>query len=190
MAIVIGKQARRWTYEEYYKLDDDQRYEIIDGDLLPMAPSPNLWHQDWLGNLHVLFRQHLAKSKAGRVFIPPFDVVLDSENTVQPDLIFVAAANLEIIEKRAIFGAPDLLVELLSPSSIRRDRHRKKALYARFGVKEYWIGDPANNSMEIFVLRGGRYEQYCLVTEKGKLLSKVLPKLEIDLADVQSLSDI
>jgi Uma2 family endonuclease len=188
MASVLEKQAKRWTYEEYYKLEDDQRYEIIDGNLL-MVPSPDAWHQDWLGNLHFLLRLYLAKNKAGRLFIAPFDVVLDSENTVQPDLVFVAAANIGIIEKRAIFGAPDLLVELLSPYSIRRGRHVKKALYARFGVKEYWIGDPANKSMEIFTLRDGRYQRLCAATEKGKLVSKVLPGLALDLADIQSLPD-
>jgi Uma2 family endonuclease len=185
MAGVIEKQARRWTYEEYYKLDDGQRYEIIDGDLL-MAPSPDVWHQDWISNLHFLLRLYFAQHRAGRLFIVPFDVVLDAENTVQPDLIFVAAANAGIIESRAIFGAPDLVVELLSPSSIRRDRHVKKALYARFGVKEYWIGDPANKEMEILTLRDGRYQRLCAVTEKGKLVSKILPGLELDLADIQS----
>jgi Uma2 family endonuclease len=188
MAGVIEKQARRWTYEEYYKLDDGQRYEIIDGDLL-MAPSPDVWHQDWLSNLHFLLRLYFAKRKAGRLFIAPFDVVLDSENTVQPDLVFVAAANKGIIEKRAVFGAPDLLVELLSPSSIRRDRHVKKALYARFGVKEYWIGDPANRTMEILTLRDGRFQPHCAAKEKGTLVSRVLPGLELDLADIQSLPD-
>jgi Uma2 family endonuclease len=186
MASVIEKQAKRWTYEEYYKLEDDQRYEIIDGNLI-MAPSPDMWHQDWLGNLYVLLRQHLARKKAGRLFIAPFDVVFDSENTVQPDLVFVAAANVGIIKKRAIFGAPDLLVELLSPSSIQRDCLDKKALYARFGVKEYWIGDPANNSMEIFTLRGGRYQRLCAAKNKGKLVSWALPDLELDLAGILAI---
>lgn len=152
---MIEKQARRWTYEEYYRLEDDQRYEIIDGNLSPAT----------------LFRH----------------VVLDSENTAQPDLIFVAAANIGIIEKRAIFGAPDLLVELLSPSSVRRDRQQKKAFYARFGVKECWIGDPANKTMEILTLRDGRYLRHCAASERGRLVSKVLPGLELDLADIQSL---
>ena len=117
----------------------------------------------------------------------PFDVVLDAANTVQPDLIFVAAANVGMIEKRAIFGAPDLLVELLSPSSHHRDRHDKKALYARFGVKEYWIGDPANSSMEILTLRAERYQRYCAAVERGKLVSRVLPGLELDLTDILNL---
>jgi Uma2 family endonuclease len=113
-------------------------------------------------------------SKAGRLFIAAFDVVLDSENTVQPDLIFVAPAKTRIIEKRAIFGVPNLLVEMISPYSVRRDRQEKKALYARFGVKEYWLGDPADKSMEILTLRAGRYQQHCAATENGKLTSKIL----------------
>jgi Uma2 family endonuclease len=184
---VIETPAKRWTYEEHYKLEDDQRYEIIDGNLI-MVPTPDRWHQDGLSNLHFLLRLYLAKNKVGHVFFAPFDVVLDSENVVQPDIIFVSTANLGIIEKRAIFGAPDLLVEMLSPSSIRRDLRDKKTLYARFGVKEYWIGDPENKTMEILTLRGGRYQRYCAAKEKGKLASKVLPGLELELADI--LSDL
>jgi len=111
MAAVLEKQAKRWTYEEYYRLNDDQRYEIIDGNLLT-APSPDVWHQSWLNEINLLLSPFVKQRKLGRTFIAPFDVVLDSENTVQPDLIFVATANLGIIQPRAIFGTPDLLVEL------------------------------------------------------------------------------
>jgi Uma2 family endonuclease len=184
MAAVLEKQAKRWTYEEYYRLDADQRHEIIDGNLL-MAPSPDMWHQDWSLNLSVLIATHVKRHKLGKVFAAPFDVVLDSENTVQPDLIFVATANLGIIKPRAIFGSPDLLIELISPSSVRRDRYDKKDLYARFGVKEYWIGDPANKSLEILTLKEGRYELHCAAEEKGKLTSLALSGLEFDLTEIQ-----
>ena len=152
MAAVLEKKARRWTYEEYYKLDDDQRYEIIDGNLL-MAPAPDTWHQDWSRDLFRIIDRQVTAQRLGKVFFAPVDVVLDAENTVQPDIVFVAAANAGIIQRRAIFGTPDLLVELVSPSSVRRDRYEKKDLYARFGVKEYWIGDPANKALEILTLK-------------------------------------
>jgi Uma2 family endonuclease len=184
MAAVLEKQAKRWTYEEYYRLEDDQRHEIIDGNLL-MAPSPDMWHQDWVGELYTVIRNQVRQHKLGKVFLAPFDVVLDAENTVQPDLIFVATANLGIINPRAIFGTPDLLIELISPSSVRRDRYDKKDLYARFGVKEYWIGDPANKSLEILTLKDGRYELHCAAEEKGKLTSPALAGLEFDLTEVQ-----
>jgi Uma2 family endonuclease len=185
VAAALEQQAKRWNYEEYYKLDDDQRYEVIDGRLL-MAPAPDIWHQDWLGNLYSLLRLHVRKMTLGRLFIAPVDVVLDPENVVQPDLVFVAANNLRIIEKRAIFGTPDLVVELLSPSSVRRDRHTKMDLYSRFGVKEYWIGDPANRSLEIFKLVEGRYELHCSADVEGELNSLVLPGLKFDLAEIAS----
>jgi Uma2 family endonuclease len=87
-------------------------------------------------DLAILLRQHIRKNHLGCLFIAPVDVVFDDENTVQPDLVFIASANAGILRQRAIFGAPDLLVELVSPSSVRRDRYVKKELYARFGVKE------------------------------------------------------
>ena len=184
MAAVLEKQAKRWTYEEYYRLDDDQRHEIIDGNLL-MAPSPDMWHQSWVGDLYAIMRQQVQRHKLGKVFLAPFDVVLDSENTVQPDLIFVATAKFDIIQQRAIFGTPDLLIELISPSSVRRDRYDKKDLYARFGVKEYWIGDPANKSLEILTLQEGRYDLHCAAEVQGKLTSPVLAGLEFDLTEIQ-----
>ena len=121
MAAALEIQAKRWTYEEYYKLEDDQRYEIINGTLL-MAPAPDTWHQEWLISLGTLIKIFLKQNKLGRLLISPVDVVLDEENVVQPDLVFVAAKNAGIIQRRAIFGTPDLVVEFLSPSSVRRDR--------------------------------------------------------------------
>ena len=184
MAAVLEKQAKRWTYEEYYRLDDDQRYEIIHGNLL-MAPAPDTWHQDWSRELTVILAGCVKRTKLGKVFAAPVDVVLDAENTVQPDLVFVSSANLGIIQQRAIFGTPDLLVELVSPSSVRRDRYDKKELYARFGVKEYWIGDPANKALEVLTLKEGRYELQCCAEVKGKLTSLVLAGLEFDLSAIQ-----
>ena len=184
MAATLEKQAKRWTYEEYYKLDDDQRYEIIDGELL-MVPAPGILHQDWLGDLYSLVRVFVKKNKLGRLFFAPVDVVLDHKNTVQPDLVFVAKNNMGIIQSRGIFGTPDLVVELVSPSSSHRDRNAKMKLYARFGVKEYWIGDAAKRSIEILSLTKGRYELHCSAEAKGKLNSLVLTGLIFDVAGIE-----
>src|SRR5256885_6170634 len=184
MPTVAEKQARRWTYEEYYRLNDDQRYEIIDGNLL-MAPEPDTWHQSWVGALFIILDRHVRSQYLGKVFLSPVDVVLNSENSVQPDLVFISTANLSIVQRRGIFGTPDLLVEMVSVFSMRRDRYDKKELYARFGVKEYWIGDPANKTLEILTLKAGRYELHCCAEEKGKLASLVLTGLEFDLSEIQ-----
>jgi Uma2 family endonuclease len=143
-----------------------------------------MWHQDWSRDLMLLIATHVKQHKLGKVFAAPFDVVLDAENTVQPDLIFVATANLGVIQPRGIFGTPDLLIELISPSSVRRDRYDKKELYARFGVKEYWIGDPANKSLEMLTLKEGRYELHCAAEVQGKLHSLALAGFEFDLAEI------
>jgi Uma2 family endonuclease len=95
MAVAVENKTKRWTYEEYYRLDDDQRYEIIDGELL-MAPAPDVWHQDWSRDLFRVIDGFVRSRKLGKVFYAPTDVVLSSENTVQPDLIFVSNANLGI----------------------------------------------------------------------------------------------
>lgn len=183
MATVQEKQARRWTYEEYYRLDDDQRYELVDGNLLK-EPAPDTWHQDSSRKLFRLIDRFVLQNELGEVFFAPIDVVLDPENTVQPDLVFVASASARIIQRRAIFGVPELLVEIVSPASVRRDRHDKKELYARFGVKEYWIADPANKVLEILTLREGRFELHGCAGETGRLSSLVLAGLEYDLTEI------
>src|SRR5439155_23636421 len=111
MAAVLEKQARRWTYEEYYKLDDDQRYEIIDGNLL-MAPAPDTWHQDWSRDLFRIIDRLVTAQRLGNVFFAPVDVVLDAENSVQPDIAFLATSNAGISQRRAIFGTPAVLAGL------------------------------------------------------------------------------
>jgi Uma2 family endonuclease len=185
MTAALDQKGKRWTYEQYYSLESDQRYEVIDGSLL-MVPGPDSLHQDWLGDLYAFIRSYVKKRKnLGRVFVAPLDVVLDSENVVQPDIVFVAEKNLNIIQKRGIFGIPDLVVEMISPSSVRRDRYEKMSLYARFGVKEYWIGDPANRSLEILTLASGHYVLHCAAEEKGKLTSLVLTGLKFDLSELE-----
>ena len=110
-----------WTYERYYALDDEQRYEVIDGELL-MVPGPGTFHQSILGELFVRLRTFALDKRMGTVFVSPLDVVLDDINVVQPDVLFIRNDHLEIIDPRAIRGVPDLVVEILSPGTRRRDR--------------------------------------------------------------------
>jgi Uma2 family endonuclease len=183
MAALAEQKPKRWTYEEYARLDDEQRYEIIDGELL-MVPGPELPHQDWLGDLYRRLDAHVRQRQLGKVYFAPVDVILDTENVIQPDLLFITRANLSILRTRGVFGAPDLVMELISPSSVRRDRYVKRALYARFGVKEFWLVDPANRALEVWKLQNQQYELHCMVEEKGKVTSVVLPGLEFDLAEI------
>ena len=183
MAALAERHSKRWTYDDYARLDEEQRYEIIDGELL-MAPAPDYLHQDWSRKLFRRMDKHVIDGKLGEVLYAPLDVVLDAENVIQPDLLFIANANLSILQARGVFGAPDLLVELISPSSVRRDRYLKKGLYARFGVKEYWIVDTANKAIEVWKLQNRQFELHCMVEEKGKVTSVVLAGLEFDLSEI------
>lgn len=184
MTAVLETPAKRWTYEDYYRLEDDQRYEIIDGHLL-MAPAPDTWHQNWSRELFRRIDAHVRDRQLGTVYFARLDVVLDPENTVQPDLVFIAAGQAGIIQRQAVFGVPELVVEVISPSTVRRDRYEKRRLYARFGVKEYWLADPANATLEILTLTPGGYELHSCAEGTGPLTSLVLPGLEFDLAEIR-----
>jgi len=185
MAVVAEKQAKRWTYEEYYRLDDDRRYEVIEGKLIDISPAPSTWHQDWLGQLGTRIYNFNERRKLGRVYFTPVDVVFSEENCMQPDIIFVANENQGIIQFRAVFGAPDLAVELISPSTGRRDKGVKKRLYEQFGVKEFWLGDPVTRELEVFTLQEGKYEPHCEAKKKGLITSVVLRGFEFDLKDIK-----
>jgi Uma2 family endonuclease len=188
MAATLDKPKppkKRWTYEEYYRLDDDRRYELDDGELIPMTPpSPTPDHQDEALELAILLRAFVRARKLGKIYIAPLDVVFSQNDTAQPDIIFVSNANSGIVQKQCINGAPDLVVEIVSPGSIRRDRYDKLSKYARFRVKEYWIVDQANRSLEVLTLEGKLYAVFSSAEETGHVTSKVLPGLKVRLSSL------
>lgn len=188
MTAGVATEQKRWTYEDYCALSDDEQYEVIDGELFPMAPGPDMPHQDWVLNLASKLKYHVESRGLGRVSVAPRDVILDDENVVQPDIAFVMTARKSIIQRRGIFGAPDMVVEMLSPFSVRRDRQVKKSLYARYGIKEFWIIDPGNNGIEILTLCSGSYQLLSSATGQGKVRSAVLD-IEFDVAEVAPKAD-
>ena len=120
----------------------------------------------------------------GEVFVSPLDVIFGEDETSQPDVLFITKARADIIQDRGIFGAPDLVVEVLSPSSTRRDRQEKSTKYLRFMVQEYWLVNPAERSIEVRVWREGHWAVHSLARETGKAESLVLPDFSPDLAQV------
>jgi len=146
------------TYDDYAALPDDgHRYELHEGELV-MTPSPRTRHQVIVGNLHLMLAEHVQRHGLGEVFVSPIDVILSRISVLQPDLVYVEQARLGIVTERAIEGAPTLVVEVLSPSTDRRDRIVKQALYAQYGVVHYWIVDPAAQMVDALRLRDGAYE--------------------------------
>ncbi len=171
---------KRYTYEDYLKTPDDVRYELIEGELI-MTPAPDIEHQKISSELEYQMMRFVKENNLGRVFDAPCDVYLDQENIVQPDILFVSKERFNIIGEKNIQGAPDLVVEIVSESNAYRDVIQKKRLYARFGVKEYWLVVPGEKMIEVYNLdkQGYRLSQTCLVgdTLESQVLKGFKPEL-------------
>lgn len=187
MSAVAGRASAspvKVTYEDYLHFPNDgKRYQILDGEVF-VSPAPTLRHQAVLRNLARILDRHVATHRLGQIFFAPVDVVLARKTVVQPDLLFVSAAREAILADAAILGAPDLLVEVLSPGTIREDRKLKKALYTRYRVPHYWIVDPRARKLEIYELHLGSYRLAASHSGNTRARSSLLPALEIDLAEV------
>lgn len=175
------------TYDDFVQFPDDgRRHELIDGEHY-VTPSPNAKHQTIVLNLGSALRAHARAHGLGRVFIAPFDVVFSDFDIVEPDLLFVSKARQrDVLTAKHVRGAPDLVVEIGSPSTRTRDETIKRRLYERFGVAEYWVIDPELDEVRIYRHAEGRFERVRLLTREQAdiLTSPLLPGLELRLADV------
>ncbi len=149
--MALTKPAGTWTYEDLFALPDDgRRYEIIEGELYEM-PAPNLVHATVVANLIAMLIP-LVTRFGGRWYTAPLDVFFQGANPVQPDIVVILPGWSGTLPLRGPEGAPDLLVEVLSPSNRGHDLLLKRALYARAGVREYWLVDPEGRTIEILAL--------------------------------------
>jgi Uma2 family endonuclease len=166
------------TYEDYAAIPDDgRRHEIIDGEHY-VNPAPNTYHQIVLANLVVALVPYVRDRQLGRVLPSPIDVVLTGHDVIQPDLIFVRAAQEHIIQKR-VEGTPDLVVEILSESNRRYDIRIKYDRYERGGVSEYWIVDPDELAVRVFRRAGARFAP---VDVGDTITTPLLPGFELPLS--------
>jgi len=171
------------TYRDYLLLPEDSRYELIEGDLF-MVPSPNELHQRISKRLEYELITFVEDRELGEIYDAPFDVVLSTHNVVQPDILFVARERRGIITDKNIQGAPDLIIEILSPGTSDRDLIVKRTLYAKYGVKEYWIVDPVAESIEICRLAQSGMETFQVYLKENTLKSPLLPGLELNLTKI------
>ncbi len=156
MTASSASPPRRYRLADLAARPESERCEIIDGELF-VNPAPVTRHQRVCARLMRLLAAAYTDSGRGEVFFAPIDVVLDDENVVQPDLVYVAKERAQIVGTKNIRGAPDLLVEVLSESTRSRDLRVKKRLYERFGVARYWVIDPDADRIEAYVLVDGAY---------------------------------
>jgi Uma2 family endonuclease len=172
------------TYQDYETLPNDgRRYEIHAGEL-SVTPAPGPLHQETLGNLYVSLRDHVVRRGLGKMLLAPLDVILADVTVVQPDLIFVARDRASLLTSRGVEGAPTLVVEILSASTVQIDRHAKLQLYARHGVPYYWMLDPATRVAEAFELVEGRYRLAVRGAGDEALSAPPFPDLVVSLSSL------
>ena len=148
----------RTVMEVFKALPEGTLAEVIDNTLL-MSPAPSPFHQRILLRLSIGIGSYIKDNSLGEMFMTPVDLYLDEElNAVQPDILFISTDNPLKIEKDGLHGIPDLIIEILSPGNKNHDLVKKKAVYERFGVIEYWIVDPETKLAEGYSLRAGKYE--------------------------------
>jgi Uma2 family endonuclease len=179
--------TQTYTYDDYVTWPDDERWEIIDGEAYAMTPAPTTGHQRILGKIFSQFEQFF-RGKSCEPFIAPTDVVLDDTNIVQPDILVVCDPSK--ITKKNIQGAPDLVIEILSPSTSLKDRREKRRLFERFGVREYIIIDPHAETAERFALIEGRYGAPDIFNWDETFTSSSFPELTLPLWEVFGKADI
>lgn len=178
------RDQRLHTYADYLTWPEDVRYELIDGEAYLMAPAPTLDHQDVAGEIYFQLRTQL-EGKPCRPYIAPVDVRLPRHNesdaeidtVVQPDVLVVC--DPDKIDRRGVRGAPDWLVEVLSPSTAAHDQIVKRRIYERAGVREYWLVHPTERTVTIYALQHGQYGRPDIFELKGDTPIATLPGVAI-----------
>ena len=177
------KPKIKFTVADYMTTPEDRRYQLLDGDLI-LAPAPTDKHQAISLHLAVALHQFVQQNDLGLVRYAPYDVVLSNYDVFQPDILFVSNERRGLITEANIQGAPDLVVEILSSATERYDRGYKRTLYARYGVREYWLVDPATETVEVLVEGDAGFVEAGTFGLTDTLVSPLLPGLSVDLGQI------
>jgi Uma2 family endonuclease len=174
------------TYDDFLLFPDDgKRHELIDGEHY-VTPSPSRKHQAIVWNLAGIIAPYLESHPVGRAFTAPFDVVFSQFDVVEPDLLFISNARLDVLTAKNVQGVPNLVVEIGSPSTRQRDEITKRKLYERFGVEQYWVIDPELETIAVYGLVGERYQRVLElgVERNDTLATPLFPHLTLPLHQI------
>ena len=179
---------KKITVKEYHEMEfpdnDPFIYELINGALM-RKQAPTSKHQTAVLSIASAFKVLTIEKQNGFAFTSPIDVFFDKYNNTQPDVLFIKKERDFLIDPtNGIVGAPDIIVEVISPSSVKTDKKDKKALYLEFGVKEFWLVDPIYQTLMLYVLDNDQYVLKQELFSEGKIESSVLPELNLDLKQV------
>ena len=182
---MVSNPRVRLTVQDYLDIpeEDENRYELIDGELY-MAPGPSWEHQSNSHNLTMLLSNFVSAGNMGVIRYSPLDVYLSDEDVFQPDIVFISNDRLGIIRPDGLHGAPDLVIEILSPGTERRDLTIKREQYEKFDVSEYWLANPVAKTISVLRFRDGAFEHIGVFTEGMTLETPLLPGLQVDLSAV------
>jgi len=179
--LILGRE-KEMTASEYEMLSESNLpCQLVNG-LLFMSPAPTPNHQRIVRRLFKLIDGHIKDN--GEVLFSPIDLYVDEKNVYQPDLIYLSSANKSAVTKRGVEKSPDLIIEVISPSNSHVDRYTKKEAYARIRVKEYWIIDPGNETIEIFSSANQMEQPVFFLAEAGTVYSPLLPSLAFELSEI------
>ena len=179
-ALLEKEKTKQYTYEDYEKLPEGAPYQLIGGELI-MTPSPMPYHQIIARNIGFELLKFNEQRRLGEVIFAPLDVYLSETETYQPDIIFISKDRLNIIGEKKIEAAPDLVIEILSPSTAYYDLRHKKRIYEKSGVKEYWIVDPMEKGIEVYENVNGEFKVFSQAQEKDRVKSKLLDGFEVEM---------
>ena len=172
------------TVEDYRATPEGTRYQLIEGELYLMSPSPKFTHQAIAWNLVGIFSRYLERHPVGRAFFAPFDVFLSDNDVVQPDVFFVAKEGMKLVQDDGVHGAPDLVIEILSPSTAQLDKKTKRRVYARAGVKEMWLVDPSLLQIQRYDFARDTAKPVQLIEEDETFSTPLLPGLTLAAAEI------
>jgi Uma2 family endonuclease len=176
-------EKENYTYEDYAKLPEGAPYQLMGGTLV-MTPVSSTYHQIISMKLEVRLANFVIEKDLGIILNAPIDVYFEETETYQPDIIFISKDKLHIIEPQRINGAPDIVIEILSPSTAYYDLRKKLKIYEKHGVREYWIVDPESKSVEVHENKESKFRIVQEVEGEGKVKSSVLEGFEVELKDI------
>jgi Uma2 family endonuclease len=179
--------SKSYTYADYFKWRFEERVELIKGKIFKMSPAPNRFHQEIVGSIHILIGMFL-QDKPCKVYVAPFDVRLPRKSNndkeiitvLQPDVCVVC--DLTKLDKRGCIGAPDIVVEVLSPGNNAKELKNKHDAYEEAGVKEYWVVSPQNQWLRVYTLVDGKFIESPFYTAGDIVTTPILPGFSLDLA--------
>lgn len=175
---------RPLTARDYRKLPEGPPYyQLIEGDL-EMSPAPNRSHQRILRNISFILFEFLQRKPIGEFYFAPIDVFLTDLNVYQPDLVFISKSRSSILTEEGLAGAPELVVEVLSPKTAKLDKGVKREIYARAGVEELWIADPALQEVQVYHLTQSAEKPAGVYKARQSFLSQLFPNYKISVAKI------